>query len=86
MIVDRIKREKDLRAINYVRGVLLGFYRSDYPIETSREERLAKLQKNGKVKVLLDALNEYLVYGNMSASKRFLIKTLIGNLNGTHFL
>jgi hypothetical protein len=85
MIVDRIKREDDLWAIDNARGVLLNFYRSYYPINTSQEERRKKLQENEKVKMLIKALNAYLEQEDMTKSKCFQIKTMIGNLDGTHF-
>jgi DNA-directed RNA polymerase specialized sigma54-like protein len=84
-IVDRIKQEESLQAIDNARGALLEFYRSDYPINASQEERKKLLQENDKVKSLIDALNEYLKQDDISKSKRFLINAMIKNLDGTYF-
>jgi hypothetical protein len=83
MIVDRIRQEENLQAIDNARGILLGFYRSNYPINMSKEERCKKLQENKKSKALIDELNEYLETGNMTKSKRFMIRTMIKSIDGT---
>ena len=84
-IAERIRQENDLRAIDNARGVLLGFYRSYYPINTSKEERRKLLQKNPEVKKLINALNANLEQCEATNSKRLLVETLIKNLDGTYF-
>jgi hypothetical protein len=84
MIVDRVRKEEDLRSIENARFMLLEFYRSYYhPVPDVDHKK--SLKENENVKMLINLLYEYLKQGDPSKSKRFHIETMISNLDGTCF-
>jgi hypothetical protein len=74
-----------------VRRVLVQFYLwkcfPTVPPEEQVKGHLKNLKENENVKTLISMLNEYLEQkqNDPSKSKRFLIETMIKNLDGTYF-
>ena len=85
VIMDRLRSESNLWAIDNLRGALLGFYRSYYPWNCSTEDRRTSLRQNVNALQLIDSLEEYLKSSDIEKSKRFVIQAMIGNLKGEYF-
>lgn len=83
-IMERIKTEDDLELIENARGLLLGFYRSYFPLNLSVNERQSKLKENEYAHSLILSLKEYKEKEGLEKSKCFIIDTLIKTLEGDY--